>query len=372
MYTRTHTWLPGLLAGLGVAASVHGQGASGLDGAISIKSQEAVVDVPIQKVSYQVKWMAKPIAIDGDKADWTASGAKPIRLAGDKHATWFTGAYGGEKDFAADVWLGRDFDNFYIGVEMTDDRLPAPNRVEVAFTDANVPLIVGWQDVGMRIKPDDLLAAFVVNPDASVGIHMLHLQQRMDFKGVQDSYGSEDERRAILEQHGPRSAESYKIFARSSAQVGADGKSTTFVEIALPWKSLLPHDSVKGAPLKMNIGVYDRDGEDLHQSKGAMAWLPGLVGTYSGAHFPTLTFEPPQGRSGVDAFAQVDAFHYLNRDIKASVSLLNPGAAAKGKLQLLAAPGKEAPLAEVAVDIPSGVSAASVAVHSEAVKKNRV
>ena len=76
MYTRTHTWLPGLLAGLGVAAAAHGQGASGLDGAISIKSQEAVVDVPIQKLEYQVKWMAKPIAIDGDKADWAASGAK--------------------------------------------------------------------------------------------------------------------------------------------------------------------------------------------------------------------------------------------------------------------------------------------------------
>ena len=51
MYTRTHTWLPGLLAGLGVAAAAHGQGASGLDGAISIKSQEAVVDVPVQKLN---------------------------------------------------------------------------------------------------------------------------------------------------------------------------------------------------------------------------------------------------------------------------------------------------------------------------------
>ena len=371
MYTRTHTWLPGLLAGLGVAAAAHGQGASGLDGAISIKSQEAVVDVPIQKLEYQVKWMAKPIAIDGDKADWAASGAKPVRLAGEKHASWFTGAYGGEKDFAANVWLGRDFDNFYLGVEVEDDKLPAPNRIEVAFTDANVPLIVGWQDVGMRAKPDDLHAVFIVNPDDSVGIHWAHLQNRMDRKVVQDSYGSETERRAILEQDGPKSAASYKIFTKAVRKV-EDGKSTTFVEIAIPWKSLLPHDPVKGHPIKMNIGVYDRDGEDLHQINGALAWLPGLVGTFSGAHFPTLTFEAPTGRSGVDAFAQVPSFHYLKREIKADVSLLNPGAETKGKLQLLAAPGKEAPLAEVEIKVPSGLSAASIGVPSEQVGKKQL
>ena len=76
MDTRTHTWLPVLLAGLGVAATAHGQGAPGLDGAISIKSQEAVVDVPVQKLEYQVKWMAKPIAIDtAGTTDLTAGGA---------------------------------------------------------------------------------------------------------------------------------------------------------------------------------------------------------------------------------------------------------------------------------------------------------
>ena len=32
----------------------------------------------------------------------------------------------------------------------------------------------------------------------------------------------------------------------------------------------------------------------------------------------------------------------------------------KGKLQLLAAPGKEAPLAEVEIKVPSGLSAASL------------
>ena len=374
MHTMKYScMLAGLLAAAGLAMTAGAQNVSAaLDGAISIKSQEAVVDVPVQKLEYQVKWMPRPIAIDGGRADWAASGAKPVRLAGEQHASWFKGRYGGEKDFAANVWLGRDFDNFYLGVEMEDDALPAPNRIEVAFTHADTPLIVGWQDVGMRYKPDDLHAVFIVNKDGTVGMHWAKLQNRMDRKFVQDSYGSEAERRAILEQHGPTSAASYKIFTQASAQVGGDGKSTTFVEIAIPWKSLLPHDPVKGHPIKMNIGVYDRDGADVNQINGALAWLPGLVGTYSGAHFPTLTFEPPAGRSGVDAFAQVPAFHYLKREIKADVSLLNHGAETKGKLQLLAAPGKDAPLAEVEVKVPSGLSATSVGVPSEQVGRKQL
>ena len=371
MHTRQHKCLLlAILAGVGMTLPVFGQkGSSALDGAIAIKSQEAVVDAPLQKLDYRVKWMTKPIQIDGEKVDWAASDVRPVRLAGDQYATWFKGIYGGEKDFAANVWLGRDFDNFYIGIEMEDDKHPVPSRIEVAFTHADTPLIVGWQDVGMRYKPDDLHAVFVVNPDRSVGIHWAHVQSRMDCSVVQDSYGSEAERRAILEQNGAKSTDSYKIFAKASCQEKESGQSVSFVEIAIPWKSLLPFDPVKGLPIKMNIGLFDQDGEGTEQVSGALAWLPGLVGTYSGAHFPTLTFEPPQGRSGIDAFAQVPAFHYLNRDIMANVSLLNAGASTTGKLQLLAAPGKEAPLAEEEITVPSGGSATTIAVNSEHVGK---
>ena len=82
------------------------------------------MNVPVQNIEQQVKWMAKPIKIDGDKSDWEKSGVKPVHLGGDKNATWFKGKYGGEADFAADVWLARDFDNLYIGVEIKDDKLP--------------------------------------------------------------------------------------------------------------------------------------------------------------------------------------------------------------------------------------------------------
>lgn len=358
-----------LLAGLGASATAGGQVASGLDGAISIKSQEGVVDVPIKEVKHEVKWMSEPIRIDGDKADWAKSGAKPVRLAGDTYASWFFGKYGGEKDFASEVWLGRDFDNFYIGVEMWDDKAPAPARIDVAFADADVPLIVGWQDVGMRIKPDDLFIGFVVNPDGKVGAHITHLQKRMDYKVVQESYGSEEERRAVMEQHGPRDLASFKIYAHSTREAKGDGSSRTFVEIAIPWKSLLPHDPVKGNPIKMNIGMHDVDGEGTDAARGALAWLPGLIGTYSGAHFPTLVFEEPKGRKGVDVFAQTDSYHYLNKDIGTVVSMRNQGVATKGKLQLLEAPGKGEPLSEVDVEIPTGFSQSQIAVHSEKIGK---
>lgn len=373
MHTRQRTCLlPALLAGLGMALPAFGQNSSAaLEGAIAIKSQEAVVDVPLRKLEHSVTWMVKPIQIDGDKADWIANGVKPVRLAGNQHATWFKGTYGGESDLAANVWLGRDFENLYVGIEIEDDQLPVPNRFELAFTDANTPLIAGWQDVGMRYKADDAHAVFVINPDGSVGLHWAHLQKRMDHTVVQDSYGSEAERRALLEHGGSQDAASYKIFTKASTKV-QNGRSTTFVEVALPWRMLLPFDPVKGNPIKMNIAVHDRDGDGLDQVNGVIGWLPGLVGTYSGAHFPTLTFEPPHGRSGIDAFAQVPNFHYLKRDIKADVSLLNNGPETPGKLQLLAVPGKAAPLAEIDLTVPSGTSSASLSVDSEAVSQSRL
>lgn len=361
-----------LLAGLVTAVNASGQAASGLTGAISIKSQEGVVDVPIKEVKYEVKWMAEPIRVDGDKSDWVKSGAKPVRLAGEGYASWFFGDYGGEKDFASEVWLGRDYDNFYIGVEMWDDKAPAPARIDVAFTHADVPLIVGWQDVGMRIKPDDLFMGFVIAPDGKVGVHMTHLQKRMDYKVVQDSYGSEEERRAVTEQHGPRDLSSFKIFAYSAREAKDDGSSRTFVEIAIPWKSLLPHDPVKGDPIKMNIGMHDVDGDGTNAARGSLAWLPGLIGTYSGAHFPTLVFEEPKGRKGVDIFAQTGSYHYLNKEIGATVSMRNQGAAGKAKLQILEASGNGEPLTEKDIDLPAGYSQAGIAVHSEKVGKQLV
>ena len=375
MHTRKYrSLLAGLLAGAGMFLAANGQDAAAflaeaaLDGAISIKSQEAVVNVPVQNLEYQVKWMKAPIKVDGDKSDWEKSGAKPVRFAGDKFASWSKGQYGGEKDFAADVWLGRDFNNFYIGVELQDDKLPAAGRVQVSFTDAKTAVIAGWQDVGMRVKPDDLWIVFVVKQDGTVGVHMAHLQQRMDRNKIQESYGSEAERLAMLQQEGPQKASEYKIFTASKRKMDGE-KSTTFVEVALPWKTMLPFDPVKGHPVKMNIGMEDNDVDGLNQSGGALAWLPGLIGTYSGGHFPTLTFEQPSGRQGIDAFAQVGKFHFLKADIKADVSFLNHGAETSGKLQLLAAPGTGAPLAEIDVKVPAGVSAASVSVNSEDVKQ---
>ena len=365
--------LAGLLAAVCLAMTAGAQNVSAaLDGAISIKSQEAVVDVPVRPMDLAVAWMAAPIRIDGDLADWAASDAKAFRLADGNHATWFKGEYGGGKDFAANVWLGRDYDNLYIGLKIEDDRLPACDRIEVAFTAADTEVIVGWQDVGRRYKADDLHAIFVVKPDDTVGIHLPHLQRRMDDAAVQDSYGSESERRAILEQQGPRSAENRKIFSKVARQTLDGGRSETIVEIALPWSSLLPFDPVAGHPVKMNLAVHDKDGDGLDQVGGALAYTPGLVGVFSGAHFPTLRFDPPKGSKGVAGFAQVPAFHYLNQKIEADVSLRNFGAEVAGKLQLLAAPGREPPLAEREVKIPSGLSAARLAVESEAVGKNRL
>ena len=171
---------------------------------------------------------------------------------------------------------------------------------------------------------------------------------------------------------GPRSAENRKIFSKVARQTLDGGRSETIVEIALPWSSLLPFDPVAGHPVKMNLAVHDKDGDGLDQVGGALAYTPGLVGVFSGAHFPTLRFDPPKGSKGVAGFAQVPAFHYLNQKIEADVSLRNFGAEVAGKLQLLAAPGREPPLAEREVKIPSGLSAARLAVESEAVGKNRL
>ncbi len=358
-------------AGMWLSANAQGLEAA-LEGAVSIKAQEGVVNVPVQNIEQQVKWMSTPIKIDGDKSDWVKSGVKPVHLGGDKHATWFKGKYGGDADFAADVWLGRDFDNLYIGVEVKDDKLPLTDRIEMSFVDYKTEVIVGWQDVGRRYKADDLHTIFVIGKDDAVGIHMPHLQTRMDWSEVQDSYGSESERRAILEQKGPTSAASHKIYTKVTRKIEKDGKSVTFAEFAMPWKSLLPFDPVRDNKLKMNIAVHDKDGGGLEQVNGVVAWTPGLIGVFSGAHSPTLVFEPPQGRKGVDAFAQVGAFHYLQRPISAEVSLLNSGAATKGKLQLLEAPGKGKPFTEIDVNVPAGYSSTNIVVDSESVGKARV
>ena len=98
---------------------------SPLEGAVYIKSQEAVSEVPVEEIEYHLAWAKTPLRADGDLAKWQKLGVKPVRLAGGKHVSWLSGAYHGDADLSADVYLARDFDNLYIGVQVADDE-PAP------------------------------------------------------------------------------------------------------------------------------------------------------------------------------------------------------------------------------------------------------
>ena len=108
MHTMKYScMLAGVLAAAGMAMPVDAQTVSAaLDGAISIKSQEAVVDVPLVAVTSAVPWVKSPVVIDGDLSEWKKGGAAPnVVMAGEKHASWFKGAYGGPQDLSASVWL---------------------------------------------------------------------------------------------------------------------------------------------------------------------------------------------------------------------------------------------------------------------------
>ena len=374
MHTMKYScMLAGVLAAAGMAMPVDAQTVSAaLDGAISIKSQEAVVDVPLVAVTSAVPWAKGPVVIDGDLAEWKQGGAAPnVVMAGEKHASWFKGAYGGPQDLSASVWLGRDDKNLYLALEIADDRLPAAERVHLAFADANTKLIVGWQDVGRRVLADDVGLFFVLKPDGAVEQRWTHPQRRMDQQTIQNSFGTETERRVFLESVGADASFGAKIFSKMTRKTDG-GKSVTQFEAAFPWKYLTPYDPVGYAPLKFNLFVEDKDDDAAGKGDGAVGWMPGLYGVYSAAHFPTLTFAPPTGRQMLDGYAQLPAFHYVNQNIVPTFSFHNPGAERRGKLELFdrAAMGK--PLATATnVVIKSGYSQQTLAVHSESVGKTR-
>ena len=365
--------LAGMLAAVGMATTVDAQnGSAALDGAISIKSQEAVVDAPLVAVTSAVPWAKSPIQIDGDLPEWKKSGAPNVVMAGEKHASWFKGAYGGPQDLSASVWLGRDDKNLYLALEIADDRLPAAERIHLAFADADTKLIVGWQDVGRRVLADDVGLFFILNQEGTVEQRWTHPQRRMDQKTIQNSFGTETERRVFLESVGADTAFGAKIFSKMSRQMDG-GRSVTRFEVAFPWKYLMPYDPVSYTPLKFNLFVEDADDDAAGRRSGAVGWMPGLHGTYSAAHFPTLAFAPPAGRRGVDGYAQLPAYHYANQDIVPTFSFHNPGSEQRGKLELFDRAATGRPLATATnVVIKSGYSRQTLAVHSESVGKTGV
>lgn len=50
--------------------------AEALEGALVIKSQDAVAFVPVAAETQRVAWAKAPIKVDGDLADWEANGIK--------------------------------------------------------------------------------------------------------------------------------------------------------------------------------------------------------------------------------------------------------------------------------------------------------
>ncbi len=346
--------------------------AEGLNGAIAIKSQEAVVSVPLVAVTSAVPWVKSPIKIDGDLTEWKESGVIPnVVMAGERHVSWFKGVYGGPQDLSASAWLCRDDQYLYLALEIADDRLPSPHSIQVAFTAASTPLIVGWQDVGRRVLADDVGILFGLGKDEKVSQRWLHVQRRMDQKMIQNSFGTEMERRAFLDSVGAGTEFGDRIFSKMSRKTDG-GKSVTHFEAAFAWKYLMPYDPVSYAPLKFNLFVEDNDDDAKGQSSGIAGWMPGLYDVYSGAHFPTLSFVPPAGRQGVECYAQLPAFHYVNQKIESTFSFYNHGPAQNGKLELFDSAAMTKPLASVAVTLRPGYSQQALAVHSEAVGKTEV
>jgi len=344
--------------------------AEGLEGAIAITSQEAVAHVPVVEVTSPVPWAQGTMRVDGDLGDWKSSAAAPVVLAGEKHASWFKGSYRGREDLAASAWLCRDDRFLYLAMAIADDALPVPERIEVALTPADSPLITTWRDVGMRYGGDDVHLVFLMGRDDSIRMVWAHVQKRMDAGVLSNSFGTEEQRREFVEQRAD-AATTPKVFAKHSRRL-QDSKSITVFEAALPWKLLAPYVPVGYAPLKFNAAVFDKD--DGHgPASGAVAWTPGLVGTYSAAHFATLTFAPRVGSKTPEAFAQLPQTHYVNQNVEATLSFHNPGAAAQtGRVELFVSPhGPGNALLTAPVTLPPGYSRTNLAIHSEKIGLTR-
>lgn len=336
-----------------------------LEGGITIKSQEAVVHVPVQNATHDVPWVKTPIKPDGDLGDWKANGVLPVKLGGAKHTTWTKGEYAGETDLSVNLYLGYDASHMFVAIEAMDDIAPAPARFEISFANPDSKVIVGWQDVGMRHGPNDLHNVFNVNKNSDVGMYWAKAQNMMDYSVVHEAMGSEAERRALLEQGKAEDPAKAKIFAKAKTE-SKDGKSTTVFEVAYPWRALLPFDPLKDGRIKFNFVVHDKDNVEGEPREGVLAWMPGIYGITSAAHYTTLLLQPPAKRAPISIFAQLPRFHYVNKDIAPAVSIYNAGAPTSGELRLFAT-GKAEPLATAAIDLPSGLSNPEIAIHSEKV-----
>ncbi|MDD4060310.1 MAG: beta-galactosidase [Kiritimatiellae bacterium] len=343
--------------------------AEALEGALVIKSQDAVAFVPVAAETQRVAWAKAPIKVDGDLADWEANGIKSRVFDTAQSVTWHGRDYAGAKDLAARLRLARDDAFFYVAVEIDDDSEPHPSQIEIGIAPANSPLITTWRDVGQRYGADDLHPAFNLGADGKVALRWAHVQSRMSQELVSNAFGNEEERRAFIEQLAPAAAGA-KIFS-TFARKTADGRATTVFECAFPWRLLLPYDPASYAPFNFNFVVRDADGGE-NGGRGMIGWKPGLAGTYSAAHFATLVFDPPAGRSGVDAFAQLPKFHYLNENLSAACSFHNHGAEVKGVLSLFDADRAVTNVfASAEVVLPPGFSRKEIAVHSEKLGKTK-
>ena len=64
--------------GTGVATADEVKQQEALEGALNIKSQDAVAFVPVVAETSHVAWAKSPIKVDGDLADWKANGIEPL------------------------------------------------------------------------------------------------------------------------------------------------------------------------------------------------------------------------------------------------------------------------------------------------------
>ncbi len=363
-------------SGLALACSVLERpalAAEGMQGGVTILSQEAVVTIPIAGVTSVVAWAKSPIRVDGDLSDWRENGIKPQLFSGDAHASWSLGKYSGEEDLNVAMRLCRDDRNLYVAMEIADDRLPAPGRIEFSFVKDDTRLIAGWQDVGMRYGADDAHMVFQLGKNDTLGMMWAHIQQRMDRGVINHSFGTETERREYMERTrgiDDLGAKVYSKFVRSEK----DGKTVTHFEAAFPWPMLTPYIPLSYAPLKMNFVVHDKDESNGQVAGiGAVGWLPGLNGVYSGAHFATLLLEPPAGRSATDVYGQILDNHFVNQNISATLAFFNPGdKAQKADVSVFSEPGSaEAPVVSQKVDVPPGYSKKTFTFHSEKVGQTK-
>lgn len=355
-------------------ATTAGAGDDGgaLIGGIYVKSQEALPFLPVVAETSRVQWAKTKIKVDGDLADWIDV---PVmkKLEGGANASWLLGEYGGSEDLNASLRMCRDDNYIYIAVVARDDAAPAPSRVEFAITKWDMHPITGWQDVGRRYGVDDLHAMFDIHADGTTVMHWGHIQERRERAAINPAFGDRASQRLYVSKQldgefiprGPADAASLGIVSAARHGTVGTGITETVFEVALPWKLLLPYSPVSYMPIKFNFAVHDSDGVEETLAQGAVAWKPGLVGTYSGVHFATLEFAKPEGRHGIDSFAQVAKHRFVDEEIAAEFSFLNHGRqAVEGKLEFFAE-GAIGAFASKDVELPPGPSSASLSVHSE-------